>query len=202
MSFGVGIVGWSTDLTWVVYRDIPGFHLILLVGTLIISFTMVSRIERMSVGTAITLFLVFSALFGFNVSLFMYAYQIESILLVFLVTALYFGALAAYGFLTKSNLSFLRPILLFGLVFLIVFYFLSLFIPGLMAFDRLISMGAIAIFLAYTAYDTQRIKDYYNYYAGYPDMLAKASIFSALQLYLDFLNLFVRLLSILGRRRS
>ena len=50
--------------------------------------------------------------------------------------------------------------------------------------------------------DTQRIKAFYNYYAGYPDMLAKASIFSALQLYLDFLNLFIRLLSILGRRRN
>ncbi len=202
VSFGVGVVCWSTDLTWIVYRDIPGFHLILLVATLIISMTMVGRIEKMSVGTAITLFLVFSALFGFDVSLFMYAYRIESILMVFLVTALYFGALAAYGFFTKSDLSFLRPILLFGLVFLIVFYFLSWFIPGLMAFDRLISMVAIAIFLAYTAYNTRRIKDYYNYYAGYPDMLAKASIFSALQLYLDFLNLFVRLLSILGRRRN
>lgn len=202
VSFGVGVVCWSTDLTWIVYRDIPGFHLILLVATLIISMTMVGRIEKMSVGTAITLFLVFSALFGFDVSLFMYAYRIESILMVFLVTALYFGALAAYGFFTKSDLSFLRPILLFGLVFLIAFYFLSWFIPGLMAFDRLISMVAIAIFLAYTAYNTRRIKDYYNYYAGYPDMLAKASIFSALQLYLDFLNLFVRLLSILGRRRN
>ncbi len=202
VSFGVGVIAWSTDLTWVVYRDIPGFYLILLVGTLIISFTMVSRIEKMSVGTAITLFLLFSAIFGFDVSLLMYAYRLESILLVFLVTALYFGALAAYGFLTKSDLSFLRPILLFGLVFLIGFYVVTLFIPGLMAFDRLVSMGAIAIFLAYTAYDTQRIKAFYNYYAGYPDMLAKASIFSALQLYLDFLNLFIRLLSILGRRRN
>ena len=87
-------------------------------------------------------------------------------------------------------------------LFLIGFYVVTLFIPGLMAFDRIVSMVAIAIFLAYTAYDTQRIKAFYNYYAGYPDMLAKASIFSALQLYLDFLNLFIRLLSILGRRRS
>ena len=64
------------------------------------------------------------------------------------------------------------------------------------------SFFAIAVFLAYTAYDTQRIKEYYHYYAGDPDLLAKASIFSALQLYLDFLNLFVRLLTILGRRKN
>ena len=66
----------------------------------------------------------------------------------------------------------------------------------------MVSFVAIAVFLGYTAYDTQKIKAYYHYYAGDPDLLAKASIFSALQLYLDFINLFVRLLSILGKRRS
>ena len=202
VSFGVGIVTWSTDLTWMLYRDIPGFYLILLVATLVISFTVASRIERLSVGTAIALFLVFSALCGFDVSLLMYAYQVQSILMAFLVTALYFGVLAAYGFLTKNEMSFLRPILLFGLVFLIGFYLVTWFIPAFTPFDRVISLVGIAIFLAWTAYDTQRIKVYYNYYAGYPDMLTKASIFSALQLYLDFLNLFIRLLSILGRRRN
>lgn len=201
VTFGVGIVCWSTGLTIRVYLGIPGFHLILLVATLVLSFYMAGRIEKMSVGTAIGIFLAFSALFGFDISLLMYAYQIGSILLVFLATALYFGALAAYGFLTKNNLSFLRPILLFGALFLLLFYFLSPFIPGMMAFDRLVAMGGIALFLAWTAYDTQRIKNYYYYYAGYPDMLTKASIFAALQLYLDFLNLFVRLLSILGRQR-
>ena len=202
VTFGVGVIGWSTGLTLRAYMSIPGLYLILLVAILVISFTMARSIERMSVGTAVGLFLGFSALFGFDISLFMYAYRIESILLVFLATAVYFGALAAYGFLTKSNLSFLRPVLLFGGIFLIIFYLLSMFIPGLMAFDRMVCMGGIALFLAWTAYDTQKIKSYYNYYAGYPDMLTKASIFSALQLYLDFLNLFVRLLSILGRRRN
>ena len=86
--------------------------------------------------------------------------------------------------------------------FLILFALLSLFIPGLTYLDRVVSFVAIAVFLGYTAYDTQKIKAYYHYYAGDPDLLAKASIFSALQLYLDFLNLFVRLLSILGKRRN
>ena len=56
--------------------------------------------------------------------------------------------------------------------------------------------------LGYTAYDTQRIRAFYHYYAGYPDMLEKASIFAALQLYLDFVNLFLYLLRFLGRRRD
>ena len=60
----------------------------------------------------------------------------------------------------------------------------------------------IAIFLGYVAYDTQKIKAYYSYYAGYSDMLEKASIFSALRLYLDFLDLFLYLLRFLGKRRD
>ena len=98
-------------------------------------------------------------------------------------------------------MSNLRPFLFFGLLFLIAFGLLSMFIPGLVMFDRVACLFGIAVFLAYTAYDTQKIKAFYQYYASYPDMLAKASIFSALQLYLDFLNLFLYLLRFLGNRR-
>ena len=84
-------------------------------------------------------------------------------------------------------------------MFLFVFALVSLFIPGFTALDRIFCLAGIAIFLGYTAYDTQKIKAYYNYYAGYPDMLEKASIFSALQLYLDFINLFLYLLRFLGK---
>ncbi len=86
-------------------------------------------------------------------------------------------------------------------MFLFVFALVSLFIPGFTALDRIFCLAGIAIFLGYTAYDTQKIKAYYNYYAGYPDMLEKASIFSALQLYLDFINLFLYLLRFLGKSR-
>mgnify|MGYP000345900814 CR=1 FL=1 len=69
-------------------------------------------------------------------------------------------------------------------------------------FDSISCLIGIAVFLGYTAYDTQRIRAFYHYYAGYPDMLEKASIFAALQLYLDFVNLFLYLLRFLGRRRD
>ena len=165
VTFGVAAIGYATDLTWVLYRDIPGLHLILLVATLILSITMVSRIERMSVTSAVVLFVAFSALFGLTLSLYMYVFQMTSFILIFLLTALYFGALAAYGYLTKADLI------------------------------------GIVVFLGYTAYDTQRIQAFYSYYSGYPDMLEKASIFSALQLYLDFINLFLYLLRFMGRRK-
>ena len=201
VTFGVAAIGYATDLTWVLYRDIPGLHLILLVVTLILSITMVSRIERMSVTSAVVLFVAFSALFGLTLSLYMYVFQMTSFILIFLLTALYFGALAAYGYLTKADLSRLGPILFSGLIFLVIFGLLSMFIPGLAAMDRAVCLIGIVVFLGYTAYDTQRIQAFYSYYSGYPDMLEKASIFSALQLYLDFINLFLYLLRFMGRRK-
>lgn len=201
VTFGVAAIGYATDLTWVLYRDIPGLQLILLVVTLILSITMVSRIERMSVTSAVVLFVAFSALFGLTLSLYMYVFQMTSFILIFLLTALYFGALAAYGYLTKADLSRLGPILFSGLIFLVIFGLLSMFIPGLAAMDRAVCLIGIVVFLGYTAYDTQRIQAFYSYYSGYPDMLEKASIFSALQLYLDFINLFLYLLRFMGRRK-
>ena len=202
VTFGVGILVWSTGLAWHIYVSAPGVHLVLLVGILIISFTLSTRIERMAVWTAVALFLTYSALFGFTVSLYLLLFELPSVMLAFLMTAVYFGALAAYGFLTRADLSRLGVLLTAGLILLILFALVSLLITGLTGLDRAVSFFAIAVFLAYTAYDTQRIKEYYHYYAGDPDLLAKASIFSALQLYLDFLNLFVRLLTILGRRKN
>ena len=160
----------------------PYIHLIVLIATIVLSITMVSRIEKMSVGTARGIFIAFSALFGFTMSMYLYIFVFGSLIFVFLTR--------------------LRPILFTGLVFLFVFALVSLFIPGFTALDRIFCLAGIAIFLGYTAYDTQKIKAYYNYYAGYPDMLEKASIFSALQLYLDFINLFLYLLRFLGKSRN
>ena len=202
VTFSVAFFGYVTDITWILYRDIPALNVILLIATLAISVTMVHRIEKMAVGTAIALFVVFSALFGITLSVYMYVFQMTSFILIFLLTAVYFGALAAYGYVTKRDLSSLRTILISGLLFLIIFGVLSLFIPGLQMFDRVICLFGVALFLGYTAYDTQRIKAFYYYYSASPEMLAKASIFSALQLYLDFINLFLYLLRFLGSKRN
>ena len=198
----VMVACWATRFTLYVMYTMPYIHLIALVATLILSVTMARRIEKMGVGTAITMFLLFSAIFGFTLSIYLFVYELMAVVLCFLLTGVYFGALAAYGYLTKRDLTGLGPILFSGLIFLIIFGVVSLFIPGLEVLDRVVCLVGIAVFLGYTAYDTQKIRSYYNYYAGYPDMLAKASIFSALQLYLDFINLFLYLLRFLGNRRN
>ena len=202
VTFGVAVGCWLTDATLYALYYIPYVHLIVLIATVVISFTMVRRLEKMAVGTAITLFVVFSALFGFTLSIYLYAYELTSLTLCFLLTAVYFGALAAYGFLTKRDLSSLRTILFSGLIFLIVFSLLSMFIPGLAMFDRVICLVGIAVFLGYTAYDTQKIKANYEYFYGDEAMLQKASIYSALQLYLDFINLFLYLLRYMGKKNN
>lgn len=89
----------------------------------------------------------------------------------------------------------------FSAYFLIVCGLLSLFLD-LGDFDRIVCLVGIAVFLGFTAYDTQKIRTYYNCYQGDQAMLARASIFSALQLYLDFINLFLYLLRLLGRAKK
>ncbi len=201
ITFGVAIACWITDAIYYIWIYFPAAQLIALVGTLILSITMASRIERMSVGTAKSMFVAYSALLGFTISIYLYIYDLLSVIFVFFATALYFGALAAYGYLTRRDLSRIGPILFSGLIFLLVFALITSFIPSFTAMDQIICLVGIAVFLGYTAYDTQKIKAYYQYYSGYPDMLTKASIFSALQLYLDFLNLFLYLLRFLGNNR-
>ena len=189
VTFGVAVLCWLTNATIYALILIPAVQVIVL-------------IERMSVAAARTMFLIFSALFGFTMSIYLLIYDLTSLVFAFLATALYFGVLAAYGRLTGRDLSGIRPILFSGLLFLVIFGVISLFIPALSLFDSISCLIGIAVFLGYTAYDTQRIRAFYHYYAGYPDMLEKASIFAALQLYLDFVNLFLYLLRFLGRRRD
>ncbi len=178
VTFGIALLGWVTNATLYALAYVPYIHLIVLIATIVLS------------------------MFGFTMSMYLYIFEFGSLIFVFLATAAYFAVLAAYGYFTKADLTRLRPILFTGLVFLFVFALVSLFIPGFTALDRIFCLAGIAIFLGYTAYDTQKIKAYYNYYAGYPDMLEKASIFSALQLYLDFINLFLYLLRFLGKSRN
>ena len=198
ITFGVAVGAWMTGVVFLALRG----HLIILIATLVLAITMSRRIERMSVGAAKAMFLTYSVLLGLTMSIYLLVYELSYLIYVFFATSIYFGALALYGYVTKRDLSGYRPILTFGLIFLIVFYLLSWFIPGLSAMDRIVCLIGIAVFLGYTAYDTQKIRAYYSYYSGFPDMLEKASIFSALQLYLDFINLFLYLLRFLGRRRD
>ena len=112
----------------------------------------------------------------------------------------FFGVMALIGYFGNINFSALRPFMMAGLIFLAGFWLLSMFI-NLSAYETVVCAIGIFIFLIVTAYDAKKIQAFYSYYGNVPEMATKSSIFAALQLYLDFINLFVYLLRFVGRRR-
>ena len=111
-------------------------------------------------------------------------YDVTTLVYVFGMTAVYFGALAAYGWFTKRDLSNLRSILFAGLMFLLLYWVVAIFLPMGM-FEKFICFVGLAEFLGYTAYDTQKIRHFYDAYRLDAEMAHKGAIFCALQLYLD-----------------
>ena len=200
ITFGVALAGWLTGIASLAFT--MGGHVVLLILQLGVVLLLGGMIENMSVGAAKACFIAYSALTGMTFSTYFYIFELGSLIFVFLVTAVFFGVFGLYGHLTQSDLSGLRPTLISGLVMLIVYGIISLFVPGLGILDGIMTLGAVALFLAYTAYDMQAIQHYYYYYRNDPDMLEKASVFSALQLYMDFINLFIRLLRYVGKRKD
>lgn len=180
---------------------VPYLNVLLLVAELVVVTVLSSRIHLLRVGTARGLFFAYAVLNGIVFAAYFLLFEVGTLMLVFAMTALYFGAFALYGHFTKQDLSGFRPFIVGGLLFLIVMGVISMFIP-MGAVERIVCLGGIALFLCITAYDTQRIREYYAYYGGDAELLQKASIYSALQLYLDFINLFLYLLRFLGKNKK
>ena len=200
ITFGVAIASWLAGIAPIVFSTVGTIALLIVQLVVVISLT--AMIENMSVGMAKACFVAYSALTGLTFSVYFYMFELGSLIFVFLTTAVFFGVFGLYGRLTQTDLSSLRPILISGLVVLLVYGLITLFVPGLGMLDAVMTLGAVALFLAYTAYDMQKVERYYYYYRSDSEMLEKAAIFSALQLYLDFINLFIRLLRFLGKRKD
>ena len=201
VTFAVSVVGYATLLPYRILMVSPYLLLVITGAELVLVFVLSAKIQSLSVGAARGLFLAYAVLNGVVFSTWFFLYEVYSLVLVFAVTALYFGIMAAFGYFTSMDLSRIRTILIGGLIFLIVCGLLSLFLPlGMM--DRVVCLIGVAVFLGFTAYDTQKIKAFYETCRGDQAMLERASIYSALELYLDFINLFLYLLRFLGKRRN
>ena len=200
VTFGIAIAGYATGAIVFVFQ-VP-YGIIAVTGIeLFVVFYMSARIHKLSIGAARGLFLFYAALNGVMFSAYFIMFGAASMVLIFGVTAFFFGIMAAVSYVGKVDVSGLRPLLVGGLVVLIGFGILSFFL-NLAAFETAMCYLGIIVFLGFTAYDTGKIRDSYQYYSGQPDVLEKASIFSALQLYLDFINLFIYLLRLFGRSRN
>lgn len=202
VTFGVSIVGYVTLLPLYILAINEYALIVLTVLELIVVIVLSAKLHSMPIGAARALFLVYALLNGVVFSTYFFLFELSSMVLAFGAAALYFGVMAAVGYFAKVDFSRIRNLLFGGLIFLVVFGLLSMFIPALAMFDRIVCLAGIAIFMLYTAYDTQKIKAFYYGFQGDDAMLAKASIISALNLYLDFINLFLYLLRFLGKRKN
>lgn len=174
-----------------------GLFFILVIIELGLVFWLSSQIMKLSPGAAIGGFLIYSALNGLTLSFIFLAYTAASITQVFFITAGTFAAVSVYGWTTKSNLTSMGSLLFMGLIGIIIASIVNLFLRSTM-FDLIISYIGVAIFVGLTAYDTQRLKRIHQSGVGATEQIA---ILGALALYLDFINLFIMLLRIFGRRR-
>jgi hypothetical protein len=153
----------------------------------------------MSVGAAQMAFWAFAAVMGLSLSSILLVYTGQSITQVFFITAASFGALSLYGYTTQRDLSGMGSFLIMGLFGIIIAALVNLFLQS-GALQFAISVIGVLVFAGLTAYDTQQIKDNYYAVAGDAAAMAKGAIMGALNLYLDFINLFISLLQLLGNR--
>ena len=165
---------------------------------LAIVFAMSFGANRFSTGTLQLMFWGFATLLGLSLSSIFLVYTGGSIATTFFATAAAFAGLSLYGYTTKKSLSGLGSFLIMGVIGLLVAMVINLFLQS-PAFHYAISFIGVLIFAGLTAYDTQRLKNEYQYLRG-TQFAGKAVILGALSLYLDFINMFQFLLSFLGNR--
>ena len=148
----------------------------------------------------------YAALNGLNLCSIFLIYDLGSLVLAFLVGAVYFGVMAVYGATTNRSLVGWGPKLMGGLIAMIICSLVgslfSLFGFSFGIGDLLLCAVGLFLFMGLTAYDTQMLKHHYAYFGGDAAMLHKASIIGALNLYLDFINIFLYVVRLLGRRRD
>ena len=181
-----------------------GNHLvfyILLGSELLVVIPLTFLVHKMSSAVSSILFLLYSALNGLTLSVIFLVFTIGSIFEVFLITAGTFGVMSVYGYLTKTDLTDVGQIAIMGLLGLVVATLVNLFYQNDTA-SLLLAYAGVAIFVILTAYDTQKLKWLYNLgRTEGSDGEKREAVNGALTLYLDFINLFLDLLKILGKKR-
>jgi FtsH-binding integral membrane protein len=172
----------------------------LIIAQLALVVTISAAVNRIGPGVATALFLLYSALTGLTLSAIFVVYTQASLATTFLVTAGTFGAMSVYGMVTRRDLTRMGSLLFMALVGLIIASVVNIFLRS-PAMYWVITYAGVLIFVGLTAYDTQRLRQVAIATAHDPRMAARHAVNGALMLYLDFLNLFLMLLRIMGDRR-
>lgn len=191
---------------WITLAIPPLFELtlslrwVLFVAMIVMVLVISGLAESLTPQLARVLFLSYAALTGVTLSVLFYAYTTESLATVFLITCGTFGATALYGHVTKRDLTSLGSFMFMGLLGLILASVVNLFLNS-SALEFATSVVGVIVFVGLTAYDAQMLKNWAET-AATTGRATNVAIVAALALYLDFINLFLKLLRLLGRRRS
>lgn len=187
---------------WVYTLATSGMYWGLLIAEVVLVIFLSARINKLSFATAGLMFAAYAILNGVTMSIIMLAYTAESIAQAFFVTAGTFGAMSLVGFFIKKDLSAMGRTLMMALIGLIIATLVNIFWQNSMM-ASILNYAGVIIFVALTAYDTQKIKVMLQQaqYAGISDQTNKLALMGSLTLYLDFINLFLYILRLFGNRK-
>lgn len=175
---------------------------VLMIAELVLVVVLSAAINRLSFAVAGLMFAVYSVLNGATLSVIFLAYTEASIAQTFFVTAGTFGAMSVFGYFTKRDLSPVGRVLVMALIGLIIASVVNIFFRNSVV-EAITNYAGVVIFVGLTAYDTQKIKQMLqmSYEQADGDTLGKIALMGSLTLYLDFVNLFLHLLQLIGRRK-
>ncbi|MCR4603510.1 MAG: Bax inhibitor-1/YccA family protein [Prevotella sp.] len=192
------VVATNETILTLIYGNQATFW-VLVIAELAIVIGVTAAINKLSLPVATLLFILYSVINGALLSSIFLIYTSGSIALTFFITAGTFGAMSIYGYTTKSDLTKWGKLLMMALIGLIIATVVNLFMKS-SGLDMIISYVGVLIFVGLTAYDTQKIKEMCMNAPDTGETMQKYALLGALSLYLDFINLFIYLLRILGRR--
>jgi FtsH-binding integral membrane protein len=158
------------------------------------------KLNSISAQKAKTYLWIYASLMGLSLSTIFIAYTAASVTRVFFITASVFGVMSLYGYTTKKDLTSMGSFLMMGLFAIIISMIVNIFLKSPALYFAISIIGSL-IFIGLTAYDTQRIKQTYYQFAGNSEISNKMAVVGALNLYMDFINLFIMLLRLFGERR-
>ena len=167
------------------------------IAEIVIALILGIRIQKMNPITTKVLYIGYSILTGLTFSAIFVYFKMSSLISIFIITAIIFALLAFYGYVTKKDLTKLGTIIFIGLIGILIGSILNMLIFKSAMMDTGLAIIRVLVFVGYIAYDVNKIKHMVDYVGE-----EKAAVYGAFQLYLDFINLFIRLLQLFGKRND
>ena len=195
----LGLQAWLRHVDGPQIGGLTGLGYVVMFAPLVLVFAMSGLVQRLNSTLLLGMFLLYSALTGMSLSVIFLIYPIAAISNVFFISAGIFGVMAFAGYTTKTDLTKLGSILMIGLIGIVIASVVNMFI-GSSTMDYIVSIIGVVIFTGLTAYDMQKLKRMGEQVATGTETAQKMALMGALSLYLDFINLFLMLLRLFGRR--